>query len=350
MWSSIRRGVAIGAALTLTTALSGQASAASQVTVPVPATAGWVATGLSLDEGQWMAVSASGMVATAHPTDPVVGGPSNWSSRSGPGGQEYTCTFFSDDLGDHPCLLEGAPYGSLIGRVGEAAFFIGADTWFQSPASGELELAVNDNEPELYLADNLGSFSVRLNPAAAPLTGYRDIQDFANAGFLKTIGTCHEANAVIGFAAGDNLQNPIGQGRPSSWSDIEVQLTVTNTCGEEPVVYVHMTGWAGVPAPEIDRLERIAVLDVPVTLRSDDELLAIDSVFNLVWVGNDDLTVTTSPPQNGYHREERSETAQVSGAWTFSDSEVWVGGWTFTADDLSGANIGTARELNIPTH
>ena len=173
MRTRLRSLSAVLAATALVMAFSAPVSGADQQTVPVSARAMWVQTGIVLSAGDLVPVKATGQVTTAHPTDDAVDVPPNWGSRNGPAGQEWTCTFFSNELGDHPCLLEGAPYGSLIGRVGDAAFYIGADPSFVSPADGQLELAVNDNEPQYYFDDNAGSFSVQLYGAASPPLGYQ---------------------------------------------------------------------------------------------------------------------------------------------------------------------------------
>jgi hypothetical protein len=56
--------------------------------------------------------------------------------------------------------LPGRVAGALIARVGDSApIFVGTDTSFRAPATGQLYLGVNDDQ----LNDNRGEFKVRIN-------------------------------------------------------------------------------------------------------------------------------------------------------------------------------------------
>lgn len=125
------------------------------------ALAGWTHSGVAVAQGQTVSVSAVGRAFTTRPWQ--VGStyfpPNPGSGRageSGPAGQIYTCT--SWDAGT--CLVEGAPYGALVGRIGTTTFVIGDASSFVAPESGELELAVNDAAEWLF--DNSGGYTVGL--------------------------------------------------------------------------------------------------------------------------------------------------------------------------------------------
>jgi len=167
---SVRRGSRRPAAVVLFSALAtglaaSALAAAGQTTVAVPATAGWVPTGVTVSESEQIRMKAEGTAMTINPSAlPALfrASPSEWEGRSGPAGQPFTCQTIIDASGTHTCLLDGAPYGALVGRVGETAFLIGDASTLSGPAgaSGELYLGVNDNVS--YHSDNMGAFSVHL--------------------------------------------------------------------------------------------------------------------------------------------------------------------------------------------
>ena len=144
--------------------LAGSALAVGdRATVVVRADAGWTASGVSVSAP--IPVKAEGMAMTLNPSLlPALFGasPSAWEARSGPAGQPFTCSAFSDASGAHPCLLDGAPYGALVGRVGARVFLIGDAPSLPVPTgeSGELFLGVNENVG--FEGDNAGAFSVHL--------------------------------------------------------------------------------------------------------------------------------------------------------------------------------------------
>lgn len=134
------------------------------VVLHVNAATGWTPA-TAVGQGDTVAVSAVGTAFTTRPdasTDNQYFHPERGSGRaggSGPAGQPYACT--SWDAGT--CLVEGAPYGALVGRIGTTTFVIGDASSFVAPASGELELAVNDAAEWLF--DNSGGYTVGLVPA-----------------------------------------------------------------------------------------------------------------------------------------------------------------------------------------
>jgi hypothetical protein len=132
--------------------------------VSVPARDGWVSSGITVSDGQQVAVMTLGSTHTAKIPD--FHEPGIFKSASGPAGQVdgSTCgdayATFSDELKDAtgPCALDAAYFGELIGRIGDVVFRIGATESFVAPASGPLELAMNDLA-NTY-GDNTGSYTV----------------------------------------------------------------------------------------------------------------------------------------------------------------------------------------------
>jgi len=125
--------------------------------VVVPAAAGWVETGVEVEGGDVLRVQTLGYAQTAMIPEFFV--PGEFISASGPEGQAgANC----GDVGLDPalCFVADAPFGQLVGRVGDVTFGIGDTSSIEIPAgtSGTLKLAVNDFE--IYLDDNRGAFTV----------------------------------------------------------------------------------------------------------------------------------------------------------------------------------------------
>lgn len=181
--------------------------------------------------------------------------------------------------------------------------------------------------------------------AGSPPTGYRNIQDFARAGFGQVLDECLDANASVIFTAGDNLQE-IGDGKPGSWSDVHVDLKLTDPCTGAQIL--HLSGFTPVEDPDITRLETATVEDVVVHLVDSTGTFSVDALVNLTWTGNDDAVVRIDHElDRRYFRQERYETAEVKGTVTFSDSDAWPGGIEFTASDANDVAIGTANEISL---
>ena len=116
--------------------------------VRVPATAGWVNTGLTVSEGQTLLFNTTGEVRLSAASDDVAGPAGSKKGR-------YAGN------GPIPSSLAGA----LIGRIGNGApFGIGNQTSIPSLGTGTLWLAVNDDS----MADNAGEFGVEITPQARP--------------------------------------------------------------------------------------------------------------------------------------------------------------------------------------
>lgn len=106
----------------------------------VPADAGWVDTGVTVRRGQLLSFAASGQIMFGLSGGMTAPPDGNASMKN----EQYPLSF--------------GPVGALIGRVGNSApFMIGSNRGAISmPASGRLDLAVNDDQR----GDNSGAFNV----------------------------------------------------------------------------------------------------------------------------------------------------------------------------------------------
>lgn len=183
--------------------------------------------------------------------------------------------------------------------------------------------------------------------AAGPDSGYRDIQDFAQASFQTRLDDCLFVDATVRYFAGDNLQDPIGSGQPGSWADAPITIQVFDSCAEDAEV-LRLEG-VGFPAdgPAFERLET-AVLDVGAVTLSDGQSTSVDAEIHLVWTANGDATVVIGHDlDSGYFRQERSRSAIVTGTVSFDTSPYWSE-LALASDDAHDVSIGTANEIAIP--
>lgn len=113
----------------------------------------WADTGIMLESGQLVTVTADGIVCTYGLED----GGCTEGSDSGPGGQGYVCE-------DGSCAKSGAPYGALLARIGDGTpFVIGDGGTFAVARGGPLYLTINDND--IYYEDNTGVYRVTVTIA-----------------------------------------------------------------------------------------------------------------------------------------------------------------------------------------
>jgi hypothetical protein len=111
----------------------------------VPATVAWTDTGINVRAGQMLSFAANGEVRWGR------GGGETASPNGNPASMRST----------YP--LRGAPVGTLVGRVGNSVFPIGANTGaIRMPVSGRLLLSVNDDDRR----DNSGAFNVVVRQAS----------------------------------------------------------------------------------------------------------------------------------------------------------------------------------------
>lgn len=112
----------------------------------LPAEQGWVSTGQHLSAGQRFEIAyLSGQARDGN------------LALADASGSAYVCT-------QAGCCepLPGVPRDALIGRLGRKVFYIGNGGTFTAPASGTLELRLNDCDAGLY--DNQGSLRLILIP------------------------------------------------------------------------------------------------------------------------------------------------------------------------------------------
>jgi hypothetical protein len=124
----------------------------TQATVAVPGTAQWTNTAVSVREGEDIYFNATGSIQLSD----------NAGDTATPGGSQSQRTASGAPL---PQITAGA----LIGRVGNSApFAIANQSRVTMPATGELQLGVNDD----HVADNRGQFTVAISrPAGATAVG-----------------------------------------------------------------------------------------------------------------------------------------------------------------------------------
>lgn len=124
-------------------------------TAHVPANVSWQDTGIRVEQGQVLTISASGAAITSAD---VAG------SSSGPAGQSVMCPDPNNPaVAESPCLLNGAPYGALVGRIGAGApFLVGASYQTTAAAAGKLFLGVNDHLDAASVGDNQGGYDTQI--------------------------------------------------------------------------------------------------------------------------------------------------------------------------------------------
>ncbi len=122
----------------------------------LPADSEWVDSGVLLREGERVIINADGRISLSESPD--------FDGWIGPEGFTTPC----EPLDDSPCVLEGAPYGVLIGQIGDGEpFRIGSRTELIATQPGSLYLSVNDNYG--FFGDNAGEFEITI------ATGFRGI-------------------------------------------------------------------------------------------------------------------------------------------------------------------------------
>jgi len=118
-----------------------EAGAIGAGAIRVPATAGWVNTGLRVRRSEYLSFNTTGEVQLSD--NPADRAHSAGAARQAPG-----------------AMLPSVGAGALIGRVGNSQpFGIGDQTSVPMPADGVLFLAVNDDER----SDNAGEFIVQIS-------------------------------------------------------------------------------------------------------------------------------------------------------------------------------------------
>jgi hypothetical protein len=177
--------------------------------------------------------------------------------------------------------------------------------------------------------------------AGRPDTGDRDIQLFAQANLDEDLGECTMAKLAVSFAAGDNLQNPIGSGKPGSWSDVELRLQIYNFCTDTELALFE--GF-GLHPPEIVPFTSALVTGVETDLfRSSSE--SVHAWVDLYWTGFGMPEVRTENV-DGYIRVERFVPAVVTGQVVVGPNAVWGSALTFTSEADDRNLLGWAAEIH----
>lgn len=142
------------AALVVPTSVAFAAPPHAVANFRLPANAGWVNSGFSVQADQQVTFTAHGMSITAPIKDFGVG------TVSDPDGQIWNLGCGQYDGAPPPCAMNDAPYGALVGKIGPSGepFLIGDSSSYTSSTSGDLYLAVNDNL--IYYSDNYGNYMV----------------------------------------------------------------------------------------------------------------------------------------------------------------------------------------------
>ena len=144
---------------TIAPTISAARTPAIPITLTLPASAGWLGTGMRLQAGQSVLVTAVGNVD-------INGFDYGPPGEAGPDGDGIPCDKAEVEGAINQkltidCLFTGAPYGALVGRVGNSSpFLIGTSRHFTANASAELFLGVNDC---CSLTDDTGAYSVTVS-------------------------------------------------------------------------------------------------------------------------------------------------------------------------------------------
>jgi hypothetical protein len=131
--------VAVGGVIGLAQSLADDPAPGDWRVVTVPGDAPWTRTGVELDQGQRLTLSADGEVTLAQG---VVAGPDGTDAPQGA-----------------IPVVSGAEPGGLVASIGNGEpFAVGRGATLTAPSGGELQLRVNDQE----YGDNTGHFAVRV--------------------------------------------------------------------------------------------------------------------------------------------------------------------------------------------
>lgn len=200
----------------------------------------------------------------------------------------------------------------------------------------------------LFLAASL-AFAAHGAVSAATVSGYRDIQDWAQVGFEQVPPEvdCIAVYPTVTLVAGDHLA-AIGAGKPGPWSDVTVNLTIYDACTDGPPL-LSLDGFTPVTNPEMISMESASVTGVVVNLTDASGANTISAIVNLAWDANDDPAHRISHGSgDGYRRVDTVVTAAVTGTLEFTGGNVsWDGMRIFTADDAAYAEMGHAFEIAL---
>lgn len=127
--------------------------------VSLPANAGWVETNVYVQAGQLLKITAEGKAST------LAGDPNSDATPNGFQWQGVNCDkdYVEKVVGEKftiDCLMTGAPWGALVGRISTGTpFLVGNFVQLKPTDSGNLFLAFNDC---CTLSDNTGEYLVTI--------------------------------------------------------------------------------------------------------------------------------------------------------------------------------------------
>lgn len=184
---------------------------------------------------------------------------------------------------------------------------------------------------------------------AVPSDGSRDGQLYAVADMSRQLDGCTSAVPSAIYIAGDNtLKSPLNGGKPGSWSDLTVVMTMVNDC--EGTSYV-VQGWAPFSDPDIVRFASASIQDLLVLVTDESGDIEANVLVTLVWtaVGPPDDGVRTIDIGSGSFRAERSAPAAVVGSLVVmdEDGDLYPGGFTLDQGDVYHAALGMANEIYL---
>ncbi|MCL6563077.1 MAG: cell wall-binding repeat-containing protein [Firmicutes bacterium] len=153
---------------TLSAAAAGSSPAGSSQTLNIPANQAWVPTGIQLQAGETVTMTASGTIndGSIYPQN-ALSGPGGLGMVSSDG---YSCTSNVHNPQPTPYLVASVPCESLVAFIGSAppsapaspspsVWEVGSSDTVTVTTGGELYLSVNDN----YFPDNSGAFTVTIS-------------------------------------------------------------------------------------------------------------------------------------------------------------------------------------------
>ena len=185
-----------------------------------------------------------------------------------------------------------------------------------------------------------------------PTDGGRRNYDFAVADFFVTgVQECTDMSVTVRFHAGSQLQIPIGSGKPGSWSDTDVTLTlIQGECAANPGEVIAVIDGCQTVPPDMVTLERARVdtsFALTGTSNCDPGDGAVLADIDLTWTGNDDTAVSIGKNlENGVFHQERFETATVDGTVTITAPSMWSEPVVLGPANLTQATIATATEVD----
>ncbi len=170
----------------------GSTDTASVTTVTVIGNQPWTDTGVDLNAGETVSVSASGSVSFSRGAQAI-----------GPQGDQPSCAVFRNPR--VPYVARDLRCHSLIGRIGSLGMFfeVGSSTQFRTPMAGRLYLGVNDN----FFPDNSGNWIAVISEQGSDL-GTAIAQQSSNPGTLRLFEPQIDASARSVVLNGVDMARP----------------------------------------------------------------------------------------------------------------------------------------------